>query len=157
MIRIVSGDLLSSTEDIIAHQVNCCGVMGAGVAKQIKERFPKAYQVYRKTCENYKGREDLILGQCQLVVCRNPSGGNALVANLFGQLDYGKGKRHTEDYVFMQCLMNLVVYANEVHASSIAMPYKIGCGLAGGDWESIYKIIAQELRGFEVTLYKKEN
>ena len=36
MITEKRGDLLNAKENIIAHQVNCKGVMGAGIAKLIK-------------------------------------------------------------------------------------------------------------------------
>lgn len=36
MIEIVNGDLLQSNLPLIAHQTNCLGVMGAGIAKAIK-------------------------------------------------------------------------------------------------------------------------
>lgn len=38
-VKIVNGDLLHATEDIIGQQVNCQGVMGSGVAKLMKERL----------------------------------------------------------------------------------------------------------------------
>ena len=50
MIYEVKKDLLTS-EGIIAHQVNCKGVMGAGVAKQIKEKLLPAdeFKKYKNT------------------------------------------------------------------------------------------------------------
>ena len=39
MIKTVVGDILDATEDIICHQVNCRGVMGAGVAKTLYTRW----------------------------------------------------------------------------------------------------------------------
>ena len=36
--RIVDGDILDIEKGIIVHQVNCQGVMGAGLAKQIKSK-----------------------------------------------------------------------------------------------------------------------
>ncbi|WP_396136111.1 hypothetical protein [Brevibacillus brevis] len=36
-VKIVNGDLLQATEDIIGHQVNCQCVMGSGVAKFERE------------------------------------------------------------------------------------------------------------------------
>lgn len=36
MIKIVNGDLLQSNLPLIAHQTNCLGVMGAGIARSIK-------------------------------------------------------------------------------------------------------------------------
>ena len=38
---------------------------------------------------------------------------------------------------------------------TIAMPYLIGCGLAGGDWNIVYNIIEKTLgEDYEVYLYK---
>ena len=42
------GDLLTTDADIIVHGCNCQGVMGSGVAKQIKEKFPNAYTIYKQ-------------------------------------------------------------------------------------------------------------
>ena len=39
MIEIVNGDLLQSNLPLIAHQTNCLGVMGAGIAKAIKNKW----------------------------------------------------------------------------------------------------------------------
>lgn len=33
--------------DVIIHQTNCQGVMGRGFAKQIKEKFPEAFEAYK--------------------------------------------------------------------------------------------------------------
>ena len=40
------GNLLDAQTDVIAHQVNCQGVMGSGVAKQIKEKWPDVFKQY---------------------------------------------------------------------------------------------------------------
>ena len=41
MVTFHNGNILDSGADIICHQVNCRGVMGSGVAKQIKELLDK--------------------------------------------------------------------------------------------------------------------
>ncbi len=46
MIKIIDGNLFDTKAKIIAHQVNCRGVMGSGVALQIKERYPYVYEMY---------------------------------------------------------------------------------------------------------------
>ncbi|WP_370956757.1 hypothetical protein AB3239_10910 [Bacillus subtilis] len=51
MIKIVKGNILDASEDIIVQQVNCKGVMGAGLAKAILNKYPnvkKEYQSLRK-------------------------------------------------------------------------------------------------------------
>lgn len=37
---------------ILLHVVNCRGVMGSGIAAQIKKRIPAGYKVYRDHFEN---------------------------------------------------------------------------------------------------------
>lgn len=37
---------------------------------------------------------------------------------------------------------------------TVCMPYKIGCGIANGDWETVENIIAKVFEDYEVTLYK---
>ena len=38
---------------------------------------------------------------------------------------------------------------------TIGFPYKIGCGLAGGDWNIVYNIIEEEFSGnYNVKIYK---
>lgn len=43
MIEIIEHDLLMLDCDIICHQVNCQSVMGSGIAKQIKTKYPNVY------------------------------------------------------------------------------------------------------------------
>ena len=43
MIKYIKGDILNVTEGIIVQQVNCFGVMGAGLAKQIRDKWPSVY------------------------------------------------------------------------------------------------------------------
>lgn len=50
MIKTVEGNILDAEEDIICHQVNCKGVMGAGLAKQIKSKYPNVYKDYKRLC-----------------------------------------------------------------------------------------------------------
>ena len=38
--EIIEGNLLEAPERIIVHQTNCMGVMGSGIAKQIKAKYP---------------------------------------------------------------------------------------------------------------------
>jgi hypothetical protein len=43
--------------------------------------------------------------------------------------------------------------------TSLGLPYKIGCGLAGGDWENMLNIIFDifEDQSVSVILYRKNN
>lgn len=39
MIKIVNGNILECTENIIVHQVNVQGIMGGGVARQLANQY----------------------------------------------------------------------------------------------------------------------
>ena len=51
MIYNIVGDLLKQDKvDIICHQTNCKGVMGAGIAFQIKRAYPEVFKKYKEFC-----------------------------------------------------------------------------------------------------------
>lgn len=51
MLNIRHGDIFSDKEaDTFVNPVNCVGVMGAGLAKVFKNRYPDNYQAYRSYC-----------------------------------------------------------------------------------------------------------
>jgi O-acetyl-ADP-ribose deacetylase (regulator of RNase III) len=51
MIIYKTGDIFTSTYSAIVNTVNCVGVMGAGLAKQFKEKYPQYFEEYRKECQ----------------------------------------------------------------------------------------------------------
>ena len=152
MVNIVDGDLLNATEDIICHQTNCQGVMGSGIALQIKKEFPLAYGKYAILCNKYSNKRSILLGQIQIVDC-----GNKCVASIFGQEKYGRDKVYTNYQALYKGIKELVQVAKSEN-KSIAMPYKIGCGSAGGDWKIVLLMLNEITKDLEynITLYRKE-
>lgn len=52
-----------------------------------------------------------------------------------------------------KCLQYVKFFASNKNLK-IAIPYGIGCGIANGDWNIVYKIIEEVFDDYEVTLYK---
>jgi O-acetyl-ADP-ribose deacetylase (regulator of RNase III) len=146
-VHIIEGDLLKSDADVIGHQTNCMGVMGSGVAKVIREKYPLAYEQYKLTCDSVKPTQ--LLGECQVV----STGKGNYVANLFGQLNFGRDKRHTDYDALKRALTDLKHWAKKSNYK-VALPYNIGCGLAGGDWKVVGDMIEEVFQDYEVTLYR---
>lgn len=48
----VTGDLFELALPAIGHGCNCLGVMGAGIAREFRRRFPYMYESYRLRCAN---------------------------------------------------------------------------------------------------------
>ena len=148
-INHVMGDLLKADADVIVHQVNCQGVMGAGVAKQIREQFPNTYNKYRALCMNFKSNTSAMLGMCQYVQ-EEPF----VICNAFGQDFYYRNSVQTQYDKLEKCFYDI---AEKYRGKRVALPWKIGCGLAGGDWDVVYEMIFSILAvegGCKVTLYE---
>jgi len=149
MIERHVGDLLSVTSGIIVHGCNAQGVMGSGVAKAIREKYPKAYDAYRLWHE----MDFLKLGRCcplfvtkELIVC------NAITQDRYGT----DGKQYVNYDALRTCFADVARYARAPETpicfKDIHFPL-IGCGLGGGDWKVIEPIIQEELAGLHPHLW----
>jgi len=149
LIKIVDGDILEAKEDIICHSCNCQGVMGGGIAKQVKEKYPDVYRQYKTLCDRTESKE--LLGLAQLLGCDN----GKIIANLFGQENYGRNGQYT-DYDALRKAFTSIYERATNHKESVAIPWLIGCSLGGGNWEIVYKIIEEVFHDYDVTLYRWE-
>ena len=147
MIEIINGNILDTDCNIICHQVNCQGVMGSGLAKQIREKWPCVYDVYKKRVSPKE------LGKICLVniVGNVPIQG---VINMFAQDGYGRdGRRYTSYDAFWSCLHEIRNILPK--GDSIAFPDHIGCGLGGANWNIIRAMIEEVLSAdYEVYIVK---
>ncbi len=126
MAKIITrvGNLLDSTAPILCQQVNCERKMGAGLAKQIVQRYPDVLQAFRNN--------DPILGGVFLYTL--PTGQK--LANLYAQSHTRRydGECCTDYEALRTALHQVRIYARSQAIPLIAIPYGMGCGLAGGDW-----------------------
>lgn len=131
-------DITNAKADYICHQVNCFGKMGSGVAKVIREKWPKVYEEYRNIISATLSTP--LLGSIQEVEAEN----GQKIINMFAQSGYGyDGERYTSYDAFWMCLEKIKKLA--APHSTIAFPYKIGCGLGGANWQVIFQMIVQVL------------
>lgn len=54
MIKYVKGNILESDAEALVNPVNCVGVMGAGLAKQFKAKYPEMFDKYKELCKQGK-------------------------------------------------------------------------------------------------------
>lgn len=144
MSKIIPGNLLDVVDGIICHQVNCQGVMGSGLAKQIKDKYSKAYYDYVSAYDS---------GHIQLgkvifsIITTTPY---LVIAHICGQDKYGreKGVVYT-NYEAVKLALGLVVahrqayYEKTFNLPRIFIPFKMGCGLGGGDWYMMNNIVTR--------------
>lgn len=144
------GNILDASEQIIAHQVNCQGYMGKGIALQIRNKYPIVYQEYRKKVEPFlrEGKESLLLGTIQFVKVEE----DKWICNLFSQNKIGYNKVFTDYDALRTAFLRLKRVAAKRN-KTIAIPKYIGCGLGGGDWATVYAILTN-IFDEELTLYE---
>lgn len=132
---------------IVLHQVNCRGVMGAGFAKYVRSTFPNCYEEYRKHCT-------YVPASALLGTITTYTEGDYTIINMFSQLNYGSGLQ--TNYKAMENALRNVrkLYPTE----EIIAPYKIRCGLAGGDWTIVSELLNKyNIITSENIVFKKEN
>src|SRR6478609_351635 len=132
------GDLFDSDAAYIGHGVNVCGVMGAGIAKAFREKYPHNYDNYKAACE--QGR--LQPGGFMVVPERRDSGRLVLITNLASQNKPGADASYP--WLF-RSLWTWAEQASEpnrlrLYGGIIAVP-EIGCGIGGLEWPKVKRIM----------------
>ena len=135
-LRFEQGDIVKGNYPAFCQQVNCKGVMGAGLAKQIREKYPEVYTSYKNHLWRCNDFGESPLGSVNVVHLSD----GRWCANMFAQNTYGRTGIHTDYSAFRKCLEALTLKLTP-NIESIAFPYGIGCGLAGGDWYLIKGLI----------------
>jgi O-acetyl-ADP-ribose deacetylase (regulator of RNase III) len=143
-IKYVKSDLLEAQEKVLLHSCNSLGVMGAGVAKLIREKWPKAYQDYRDSYDSY----GLPLGS--IVSSKQPDG--KIILNAITQDTFGRTGVHVSYWAIANVIYQLDQNSAVQKIGLVAMPM-IGAGLAGGDWNVIEAIIENTAKNFQPVVY----
>jgi hypothetical protein len=140
--KIIQQDLLTVTDGIIFHQVNCLGIMGGGIAYALARKFPNLERDYREIC---KLAANPLLGKVFLWRASD----SLCIANIFGQEGISRNRRMTSYDATCNAFEQIKdtsqwsSQSNHVfdyYADRFFFPYKMGCGLGGGNWD-IYSAI----------------
>lgn len=146
MLKHATGNLITFAEhglfDVIVHGCNCFQTMGSGIAKEIKDRYPSAYEADLdygiKGDHNKLGNYTVMLG------------GHFLIINAYTQFDFNKKYEPVVDrFEYTSFQMILEKLAKRYKGCDFGFPY-LGCGLAGGN----EMIIVEMLEAFAVEVEK---
>lgn len=148
-----NGNVFDSKATIIAHQVNGQSVMGSGVAKEVRDRYPRVFEKYKEACD----KDLLKLGSCQVVAVDDTK--TKFIANLCGQWNFGyDGKRYTSYDAICGALEKLAEYCERKNINSIAFPWHMSCDRGGASWKVITAMIETVFEGSDVIIeYWKYN
>ena len=153
----LSGDLLEFAEsghfDAIIHGANCFCVMGAGIARQIRDRYPTAYLA---DCQTVRGDQSK-LGTYSYAFIEQF---NFVVINAYNQYSTNTWTNFQDLFDYTAFERALASIADNFKGYRFGLPL-IGAGLAGGDPARIIAIIEQfalrvEQHNGSVTLVVRE-
>lgn len=163
IIQTIQGDLLKLFKtgievknatpigiDAIAHGANCFHTMGAGIAKQITEQFPEAFQA---DVAHHSRGDILVPGQYSYAHTEFGT-----IFNIYSQFAPGKqNPDHLLNNIGMafsslnRDLLPRVKVGTGLRKPHIAIPL-IGAGIAGGNWKDIAKRINDVTPDLDITV-----
>ena len=144
MIKEIRGNVLDIDEGIIVHGCNSLGAMGAGIALQIKGRFPDVFNVYSRSLRS--------MGSITTVAVTP----RKYIVNAITQKSVGDGRQVSYDAI-EECFAQIASTAETFAERGLYLPIcfpMIGAGLGGGNWKIIETIIDQTVPDrFDKRLY----
>lgn len=165
----VEGNILNFKEQYMAQQCNTISTKSHGLSQQISRKWPH--------CDPYKKRRNIGTKNLaiendrpnpgsievfplnekkeQFVVCMYAQRGMGVPYSFNNQnKELGLDDYKLRAFWFEECLKEI----EKLKPKSIAFPYKIGCGLAGGNWEETYKPLLEKFAArnpnVKIVLYK---
>lgn len=156
--KTVRGDLvklaLEGEFDIIVHGCNCFCRMGSGIAPHIADTFDGPMGPRQVDNLTEAGDPDK-LGTYSIATFKREDGTSLVIINAYTQFDVAQ---YPGDVVVNYDAVRSVFrnLASTLRHFEYASPPRIGypaigCGLAGGNWETVSNIIEEELEGLDHT------
>lgn len=154
MIQTKIGNILDVNDGIIIHSVNAQGIMGGGVAIQIRNKYPAAYEAYLKHVGQPYTQQNSGAGFLGTLSWAQINTG-LWVCNLVGQQFFGRDRRYTSYDALVVGLERAATLA-KAYGARVHLPM-IGAGLGGGKWRIIEQIVQEHLDGLDTTIWEFKN
>lgn len=135
-IKYTQGDIFKSKMQTIVNTVNCKGVMGAGLAKKFREKYPEMYEDYVKQCKS----GELRIGKPTLWK------GDKWILNFPTKEDW---RMPSKLEWIEEGLKYFVTQYKKWGITSIAFP-ALGCDLGGLSWIEVRYIMEKYLSQIDI-------
>ena len=138
-VQYFNGDIFDAPIHLLMHCCNCQHTMGAGLALEVKNRYPEAYEADLATTMG--GRDKL--GFFSVAKITKPTGQLRYILNCYCQFFYGRERRHLDYEATYRCFeaVRQRLIDNKRNHFVIGINYNFGSKNAGGDWEVVEAMI----------------
>ena len=139
---------MESKAQALVNTVNNVGIMGKGIALQLKNQFPNNFKIYAKACKE----KTFDIGQLLITEDTSLLYGNKIIINFPTKTDW----RKPSEYEYIERgLQELVKIIREKEIRSIAIP-PLGAGNGGLNWAKVKTILEKYLSEIdcEIQIYQ---
>jgi len=147
MLKEVSGDILLSSAQVIAHGVAPNDNFSQGLALSLREQWPAMYKDFRHHCQVSHPKAG------ELWVWAGADG-RRIVNLLTQEAAYGHGSKPgkaTTAFV-NSVLKELHKFIETEKIESIALP-RLATGVGGLDWDEVYPLVEKHLGNLSLSVY----
>lgn len=140
----MTDDILQSDCEAIVNTVNCVGVMGKGLARQFRVKYPDMFLAYMDVCKSGE--------LCPGWIYPYTDQASGKVIYNFATKDHWRSPSRIQ--WVEEGLVRLARYIKLDGIKSIAIP-PLGCGLGGLSWADVEPLISKHLGdlGIRVDVY----
>ena len=140
---IRGGDMLTDDSDAIAVPVNCVGIMGAGLALAVRNKYPGVLRPYRLACN-----EGLIKpGDAKVYDRFKREGAEDAPRYLILVATKGDWRNPSMVRWVSRCVNSLVHVVNKTESAETVSVPALGCGLGELSWTDVQTVIERGLAG----------
>lgn len=150
MIFEVAGDLLLTSAPVIVHGVAPNDPFHAGLALQLRERYPAMYKDFRHYCQ----QTHVDAGHLWAWSGIGPHGPVRIISLLTQDGDYTRGAkpgRARLEHV-NHALRNLAKWIEREKPTAVALP-KLSTGIGGLKWEDVFPLLRQHLSKCDIPIF----
>ena len=153
-IKYIKGDateplIIGDKYSVICHCCNALGAWGKGFVVPLGKKYPIAKEKYLELIKASKPEDRL--GSVSFARASD----KIIVANIIGQYyTYPRDGKIPLDYEALEKGFKFIIEIFKMHKMpfTVHMP-KIGCGLAGGDWNRVEEIIKNTFISSNIEVY----
>lgn len=135
------GDLLQIEEGIILHQVNSLGTMQKGLGSLLNKKYPDLEKNLQHTINLKRANTSTVISTVFGTIIFSLVTDNLTIGNCFSEMGVCSDRKpgdpaNTQYDALIKCFDKAESINKEVY-----VPFGMGCGLAGGDWNIVSTIL----------------
>ena len=143
-ISLIQGNLFGTDMETIVITVNCMGVMGKGIALELKNNAKPAYDKYRELCD----AGEMNLGK-SVIYEKHIDELNGKTVLFFPTKGHWRGR--SELFQIKKGLEHFTENYDDMGITSIAFP-ALGCGHGGLNWNDVKPVMYEYLEDLDIEI-----